>query len=188
MRMVIRTTDVWNARLINVLDAGPGGSITYWSNNVSLYPCATNSILFMVKLQTEFQAHIFLLWKRIKTSIGSRCPVTSYISHMTLVLFQNLISARLSFIIIVDKIFEQVTHKGGDFVMNYIKRLQHEQALSVSLGNTYSEDKLMHIFMDEFFQGGKYSAQIPSYQEELSREEKYTDKNLYLFHPYILVI
>ena len=70
---------------------------------------------------------------------------------MKLVLFQNLISARLSFIIIVDKIFEQVAHKGGDSVMNYIKRFQHEQALSVSLGNTYSEDKLMHIFMDSFF-------------------------------------
>ena len=72
--------------------------------------------------------------------------------------------------------------------MNYIKRFQHEQALSFSLGNTYSEDKLMHIFMDAFFQGGKYSAQIASYQEELSREGKSTDKNLYLFHPYILVI
>ena len=73
---------------------------------------------------------------------------------MTLVLFRNLISARLSFIIIVDKIFEQVAHKGGDSVMNYIKRFQHEQALSFSLGNTYSEDELIYIFMDAFFQGG----------------------------------
>ena len=87
-----------------------------------------------------------------------------------------------------DKIFQQVTHKGGDSVMNYIKRFQHEQNLSFSLGNIYSEDKLIHIFMDDFFQGGKYSAQIASYQAELSREVKSTDKNLYLFHPYILVI
>ena len=47
--------------------------------------------------------------------------------------------------------------------MNYIKRFQNAQDLSVSLGNNYSEDKLMPIFPDNFHQGGKYSAQIASH-------------------------
>ena len=34
----------------------------------------------------------------------------------------------------------------------------------------------MHTFMDNFHQGGKYSAQIASHQEELRREEKFTDQ------------
>ena len=60
--------------------------------------------------------------------------------------------------------------------MNYIKRFQNEQVLSVSAGNTYSEDQLMHIFLDNFHQGGRYSAQIAIQQVELSREEKFTDQ------------
>ena len=34
----------------------------------------------------------------------------------------------------------------------------------------------MHIFLDNFHQGGKYDAQIASHQEELRREEKFTDQ------------
>ena len=34
----------------------------------------------------------------------------------------------------------------------------------------------MHTFLDNFHQGGKYSAQIASHQAELRREEKFTDK------------
>ena len=34
----------------------------------------------------------------------------------------------------------------------------------------------MHTFLDNFHQGGKYSAQIASQQAELRREEKCTDK------------
>ena len=82
-----------------------------------------------------------------------------------------------------DRIFQQVTHKGGESEMNYINIFQNEQALSVSVGNTYPEDKMMHKFMYNFHQGGKYSAQIDSHQAELRREERFTDKNLYLFHP-----
>ena len=37
-----------------------------------------------------------------------------------------------------DMIFQQVTHKGGENAMNYIKILQNAQALSVSVGNYYS--------------------------------------------------
>ena len=46
----------------------------------------------------------------------------------------------------------------------------------------------MHIFLDIFHQGGKYSSQIASNQAELRREENFTDQKLYLFHPYITTI
>ena len=59
--------------------------------------------------------------------------------------------------------------------MKYIKRFQNVQALSVSVGNNYSEDKLMHIFLDNFHQGGNYSDQIASHVAELRREGKFTD-------------
>ena len=72
--------------------------------------------------------------------------------------------------------------------MNYIKIFQIAQALSVSVLNTYSEDQMMHTFMDNFHQGGKYSTQIASHQAELRREGKFTDQNIYLFHPYIIII
>ena len=34
----------------------------------------------------------------------------------------------------------------------------------------------MHTFLDNFHQGGKYSAHIASHQAELWREEKFTDQ------------
>ena len=49
-----------------------------------------------------------------------------------------------------DRIFQQVTHKGWGSAMNYYKIFQDSQALSVSVGNNYSEDQVMHIFMDNF--------------------------------------
>ena len=60
--------------------------------------------------------------------------------------------------------------------MNYIKRFQNADALSVYVGITYSEDQMMHTILDNFHQGGKYSAQIASDQAELRREEKFTDQ------------
>ena len=63
-----------------------------------------------------------------------------------------------------DRIFQQVTHKGGESSMNAIKISQNAQALWFSVGNTYSEDQLMHIFMENFHQSEKYSAQIASHQ------------------------
>ena len=39
--------------------------------------------------------------------------------------------------------------------MNYIKIFQNAQALSVPVGNTYSEDQMIHTFLDNFLQGGK---------------------------------
>ena len=78
-----------------------------------------------------------------------------------------------------DKTFQQVTHKVGGSAINYIKRFQNAHALSVSVGNRYSEDQLMHTFLDNFHQGGKYSAQIASQQEELRIEEIFTDQKLF---------
>ena len=82
-----------------------------------------------------------------------------------------------------DKIFQQVTHKGGGSEMNYIKIFQDAQALSVSVGNYCSEDQMMHTFLDNFHQGGTYSAQIATHQAELRREGNFTDQNFYLYHP-----
>ena len=78
--------------------------------------------------------------------------------------------------IIYDRTFQQVTHKGGESAINYINRFQNAHALSVSLVNSYSEDQLMHTFMDNFHQDGKYSAQIANHQAELRREEIFTDQ------------
>ena len=75
-----------------------------------------------------------------------------------------------------DRTFQQVTHKVGESAMNYIKRFQNAQALSVSVGNSYSEDQIMHTFLDNFRQSGKYSAQLASHQAELRREELYPDQ------------
>ena len=77
-----------------------------------------------------------------------------------------------------DRTFQKVTHKRGESEINYIKRFKNAHALSVSVGNSYFEDQLMHTFLDNFHQGGKYSAQITSHQAELSREEKFTDQKL----------
>ena len=43
-----------------------------------------------------------------------------------------------------DSNFQQVAHKGGEYAINYIKRFQNAHALSVSVGNSYYEDQLMH--------------------------------------------
>ena len=54
-----------------------------------------------------------------------------------------------------DRTFQQVTHKGGESTINYIKRFQNAHVLSVSVGNSYFEDQLMHKFLDNFHQGRK---------------------------------
>ena len=35
------------------------------------------------------------------------------------------------------KTFQQVTHKGGEYAMNYIKRFRNAHALSIYVGNEY---------------------------------------------------
>ena len=53
-----------------------------------------------------------------------------------------------------DRTFQQVTHKGEESAIKYIKRFQNAQALSVSVGNSYSEYQIMHTFLDNFHQSG----------------------------------
>ena len=75
-----------------------------------------------------------------------------------------------------DRTFQQFTHKGGESAINSIKIFQNAQALSVSVGNSYSEDQIMLTFLDNFQQSGKYAAQLASHQAELRREEIYPDQ------------
>ena len=65
-----------------------------------------------------------------------------------------------------DRTFQQVTHKGGESAINYIKRFHNAHSLSVSVGNSYYEDQIMHTFLDNFHQSGKYSAQLANHQAE----------------------
>ena len=75
-----------------------------------------------------------------------------------------------------DRTFQQVAYKGVESAINYTKRFKIAQALSVSVGNSYSEDQIMHTFLDNFQSSGKYSAQLAIHQAELRREEKYPDQ------------
>ena len=78
-----------------------------------------------------------------------------------------------------DRNFQQVTHKGGQSSINYIKRFQNLQALSVSLVNSYSEDQIMHTFLDNFHQGGKYSAQFFKPPGRIEKRGKVSRPNLF---------
>ena len=60
--------------------------------------------------------------------------------------------------------------------MNYINIFQNAQAFKVSVGNSYSKDQLIHIFLDNLHQGGKYTAKIAIQQAELRIEGKFTDQ------------
>ena len=60
--------------------------------------------------------------------------------------------------------------------MNCIKIFQNSQAISDSVGNSYSEDQFMHICSDNFHQGGKYTSQIASHLAELRTEETFNDQ------------
>ena len=59
-----------------------------------------------------------------------------------------------------DILLQQVTHKEGESSTNYINIFQNTQDFSVLVGNSYSEDQLIHIFLNKFHQGGKDTAQI----------------------------
>ena len=76
-----------------------------------------------------------------------------------------------------DRVYQQVTHKEGESAMNYIKIFQNAKSLSVSVGNSYSEDQLMHTVLDNFRQGGKYSARVAIHQAEIRRGENLQIKN-----------
>ena len=66
--------------------------------------------------------------------------------------------------------------------MKYIKAFQNSQDLQVSVGNSYTEDHFINIFLDNFIQYGKYTAHVVSHHEELSREEAISEQTyMYLF-------
>ena len=60
--------------------------------------------------------------------------------------------------------FSKWLHKGRDSETNYIKIFQNDKALEIPVGNSYSKDQLMHTFLENLQQGGKYSAHIASHQ------------------------
>ena len=65
--------------------------------------------------------------------------------------------------------FQKVVQKGVDSAINYNKMFQNAKALKISVKNRYTEDHLMHNFLDNFQKGVKYSAQIANHQVELRR-------------------
>ena len=69
-----------------------------------------------------------------------------------------------------DRIFQQVTHRGWESAMNYIKIFQNAQASSVSVENNYPETQLMHIFLDKFHRGGKYYDEVSGRRAEFRIE------------------
>ena len=71
--------------------------------------------------------------------------------------------------IIYNRLFQKVIHKGGDSDINYFKIFQNYKALVILVVNSYSEDKLMHTFLQNFQHGRKYSSQIAIHKEELRR-------------------
>ena len=52
--------------------------------------------------------------------------------------------------------YKQVVHKGLVSAINYIKIFQNAKYLSISVVNGYNKDQLMHTFLDNLQQGGKY--------------------------------
>ena len=84
--------------------------------------------------------------------------------------------------------FYQVAHKGGESEINHIERFHNSKAFEISVGSSYTEDKLMHTFLIFFQKGGKFSTQIASNQTESRREGKIIDKNNYLYLTYKLII
>ena len=60
--------------------------------------------------------------------------------------------------------------------MKYIKIFQYAQALSGWVWNSYSDYKLLPIFLDNFHQSEKYCTQLAIHQAELKIENIFTDK------------
>ena len=51
---------------------------------------------------------------------------------------------------IYDRIFQQGMHKEGKSAITYIKIFQNYKALEIPVGNSYTEDHLMHTLLDNF--------------------------------------
>ena len=59
-----------------------------------------------------------------------------------------------------NKLFQKVIHMGRESEIKCFKIFQNDKALEISVINSFSEDQLMHTFLEHFNQGGKYSTQI----------------------------
>ena len=79
-----------------------------------------------------------------------------------------------------DRPFQKVIQYLAQSEIEYINIFQNANALKISVGNSYSGDKLMHN-LDNLQKGGKYYAQIASHQSELRIEENVFIKNHYLY-------
>ena len=49
-----------------------------------------------------------------------------------------------------NRLFYNLIHKGGESEINYIKIFHNTKPLAISVVNSYSEDQLMHTFLDSF--------------------------------------
>ena len=49
-----------------------------------------------------------------------------------------------------NRLFQQVKQKGGKSLIIYIKIIHNAKALEISIVNSYSEDHLIEIFLDNF--------------------------------------
>ena len=49
-----------------------------------------------------------------------------------------------------NRLFQQVKQKGGESLIIYIKIIHNAKALEISIVNSYSEDHLIEIFLDNF--------------------------------------
>ena len=74
-----------------------------------------------------------------------------------------------------NRLFQKLIHKGGYSEVNYIKIFKNAKDLAISVGNSYSEDQLVHTFLDNYQKGVKYSSRIARHKTELRREEKFID-------------
>ena len=60
-----------------------------------------------------------------------------------------------------DQIFRQCSHRTGETANGYMKRFHAAKSLATSVNNLYTEEQLMHLFLDNFHNpGSKYSAQV----------------------------
>ena len=51
---------------------------------------------------------------------------------------------------IYNSLFWKVVHKGRESEIKYIKIFQNDKYLEILIGNFYSEDQLVHTFLDKF--------------------------------------
>ena len=84
--------------------------------------------------------------------------------------------------------FQQVVHKGGESAIKYIKIFQNSKALEISVGNSYTEDQMMRVFLDNFHKSGKYSDQIEIHKNNLGEKNNSLINNHYLYLNYKFII